>query len=176
MVRSAWRALGLGFAVAALLGAGSTSGAQESPSSLVGKPAPGFTLAQLTLPDQPFGPQDMKGQVWLLNVWASWCSACRLEHPLLLDLAGRGALPIVGLAYLDTRAAGVKWLDKHGNPYRHVILDADGKVGVDYGVSGLPDTFVIDKRGVIRLKLTGPLSADIIAQQLLPLIKALNRS
>ncbi|CAM3746970.1 DsbE family thiol:disulfide interchange protein [Polaromonas hydrogenivorans] len=168
--------LGLFFSLVCLLGAGLRLNPQEIPSPLIGKPAPAFALAQLALPDKTFGPQDMQGQVWLLNVWASWCTACRQEHPLLLELAGRNQVSIVGMDYMDARADGAKWLEKHGNPYRLSILDSDGKVGIDYGVYGVPETFVIDKRGVIRLKLAGPVTAEIIEKKLLPLIKELNRA
>jgi cytochrome c biogenesis protein CcmG/thiol:disulfide interchange protein DsbE len=142
---------------------------------LIGRQAPVFALAQLELSEKSFGPQDMKGKVWVLNVWASWCTSCRKEHPLLLDLAQRGIVPIVGLDYMDARPDGAKWLAQHGNPYRLSVLDADGKVGIDYGVYGVPETFVIDKLGVVRLKHTGPVTAEVIEKQLLPLIKALNR-
>jgi len=148
---------------------------QEIPSPLVGKPAPAFALAQLDA-GKTFGPQDMKGKVWLLNVWASWCTSCRQEHPHLLELGRRGVVPIVGLDYMDAREDGAKWLVKHGNPYQLSILDSDGKVGIDYGVYGVPETFVIDKRGVIRLKFAGPLTPEIIERKLLPLIKELNRA
>lgn len=148
---------------------------QEIPSPLIGKPAPSFSLAQLET-GKSFSPQDMKGKVWLLNVWASWCTSCRQEHPLLLDLAQRGVVPIVGLDYMDTPEDGTKWLIKHGNPYQLAVLDSDGKVGINYGVYGVPETFVIDKRGFVRLKLSGPVTPEFIAQKLLPLLKELNRA
>ena len=165
--------LTLFIALIGLLGAGLRLNPQEVPSPLVGKSAPSFTLVQLHTPDKRFGPQDMKGQVWLLNVWASWCTSCRQEHPLLLDLARRGVAPIVGLDYMDAAQDGAQWLARHGNPYRLSVLDADGKVGIDYGVYGVPETYVIDQSGVIRLKLTGPITAEIVETKLLPLIKEL---
>jgi cytochrome c biogenesis protein CcmG/thiol:disulfide interchange protein DsbE len=167
--------LGVLFALLVLLGAGLKRDPQAIPSPLIGRQAPVFALAQLALPEKSFGPQDMKGKVWMLNVWASWCTSCRKEHPLLLDLAQRGIVPIVGLDYMDARPDGAKWLVQHGNPYQLSVLDADGKVGIDYGVYGVPETFVIDKLGVVRLKHTGPVTAEVIEKQLLPLIKALNR-
>lgn len=167
--------LGVLFALLMLLGAGLGRDPQAIPSPLVGRPAPAFALAQLELPDKSFGPQDMKGKVWMLNVWASWCSSCRHEHPLLLDLAQRGVVTIVGLDYLDARPEGVKWLAQHGNPYQLSVLDANGKIGIDYGVYGVPETYVIDKLGIVRLKHTGPVTAEVIETKLLPLIKALNR-
>lgn len=135
--------------------------------------APAFTLVQLHDPSKHFGPQDMKGQVWLLNVWASWCTACRQEHPLLLDLARSGVAPIVGLDYMDAPQEGARWLARHGDPYHVSVLDSDGQVGTQYGVHGVPQTYVIDQRGAIRLKLAGPLTPERINTQLLPLIKAL---
>jgi len=167
--------LGVLFALLMLLGAGLGRDPQAIPSPLVGRPAPAFALAQLELPEKSFGPQDMKGKVWMLNVWASWCSSCRQEHPLLLDLAQRGVVPIVGLDYMDARPEGAKWLAQHGNPYQLSVLDANGKIGIDYGVYGVPETYVIDKLGVVRLKHTGPVTAEVIETKLLPLIKALNR-
>lgn len=159
-----------------LLGAGLALDPTAVQSPLVGKPAPAFKLTQLAASSQTFGPQDMKGQVWLLNVWASWCASCRQEHPLLMELAHRRVVPIVGLDYMDQAADGNQWLAKHGDPYQLAVLDRDGKVGIDYGVYGVPETYVIDPQGVIRLKLTGPLSAEIIERQLLPLIEALKRA
>jgi len=167
--------LGVLFALLMLLGAGLGRDPQAIPSPLVGRPAPAFALAQLELPEKSFGPQDMKGKVWMLNVWASWCSSCRQEHPLLLDLAQRGVVPIVGLDYMDARPEGAKWLAQHGNPYQLSVLDANGKIGIDYGVYGVPETYVIDKLGVVRLKHTGPVTAEVIETKLLPLIKALTR-
>jgi len=167
--------LGVLFALLMLLGTGLGRDPQAIPSPLVGRPAPAFALAQLELPEKSFGPQDMKGKVWMLNVWASWCSSCRQEHPLLLDLAQRGVVPIVGLDYMDARPEGAKWLAQHGNPYQLSVLDANGKIGIDYGVYGVPETYVIDKSGVVRLKHTGPVTAEVIETKLLPLIKALTR-
>ena len=167
--------LGVLFPLLMLLGAGLGRDPQAIPSPLVGRPAPAFALAQLELPEKSFGPQDMKGKVWMLNVWASWCSSCRQEHPLLLDLAQRGVVPIVGLDYMDARPEGAKWLAQHGNPYQLSVLDANGKIGIDYGVYGVPETYVIDKLGVVRLKHTGPVTAEVIETKLLPLIKALTR-
>ena len=159
-----------------LLVAGLSLEAQAAPPSLVGRPAPAFALEQLDRPDKTFGPQDMRGSVWLLNVWASWCAPCRREHPLLLDLAQRGIVPIVGLNYMDARPAGAQWLAQHGDPYRLSVLDTSGKAGIAYGIYGVPETYVIDKAGMVRLKLTGPVTTEVIEKTLLPLIKTLNRS
>jgi cytochrome c biogenesis protein CcmG/thiol:disulfide interchange protein DsbE len=109
-------------------------------------------------------------------VWASWCTSCRAEHPVLVEFAKQAAVPIVGLNYMDVREDGSRWLDKFGNPYALSVFDADGKVGTDYGVYGVPETFVIDRQGKIRLKLTGPVTPEIIKNTLLPLIRELDHA
>ena len=146
---------------------------REVPSPLIDKPAPDFRLPQLNAPEKMFSPQDMRGQVWLLNVWASWCGACREEHPLLMDMAQRGEVVLVGLDYKDTDADGAAVLAQAGNPYKIVATDADGRVGIDYGVYGVPETYVIDKAGVIRYKHIGPLTEEALRDKVMPLIKGL---
>lgn len=146
---------------------------KDIPSPLIDKPAPAFTLPILASPDKTLKQTDMQGQVWLLNVWASWCVSCREEHPLLVQLAKQNLVTLVGLNYKDEVQAANLWLQKQGNPYYVSIMDADGRTGIDYGVYGVPETFVIDKRGVIRYKQTGPVSAGDLQQILLPLIQQL---
>jgi cytochrome c biogenesis protein CcmG/thiol:disulfide interchange protein DsbE len=146
---------------------------REVPSPFIGRPAPAFTLEQLHEPKAAFAPGDMKGKVWLLNVWASWCVSCRVEHPLLVEMARRNVVPIVGLQYKDKREDGVQWLAKFGNPYALSAHDLDGKVGIDYGVYGVPETFVIDKQGVIRYKQIGPITPEALEKTILPLIQRL---
>ncbi|HSY28402.1 MAG TPA: DsbE family thiol:disulfide interchange protein [Burkholderiaceae bacterium] len=158
------------------LGVGLNRDPREIPSPFIGKPAPNFTLTQLQAPDKTFSPKDMEGKVWLLNVWASWCVACREEHPVLLDFSKLGVVPIMGLNYKDGRKEGTETLDKLGDPYQLSAFDADGRVGIDYGVYGVPETFVIDKHGVIRYKQIGPVTPEVISEKLLPLIKELNRA
>ena len=147
---------------------------REVPSPLINKPAPTFTLPLLSEPDTTFKRDDMLGKVWLLNVFASWCVACRIEHPLLVELAGTGAVPIYGLNYKDKRDDALAWLAKFGNPYVASLSDAEGLVGIDYGVYGVPETFVIDKAGVIRLKHIGPVTPEVLRDTILPLVKKLN--
>ncbi|MET1084483.1 MAG: DsbE family thiol:disulfide interchange protein [Burkholderiales bacterium] len=147
---------------------------REVPSPLVDKPAPAIQLAQLHAPEKSFTLADMKGRVWLLNVWASWCVSCRDEHPFLMKLAKENTIPIVGLNYKDKRDDAVKWLAQFGNPYRLSIVDADGRTGINFGVYGVPETFVIDRDGVIRYKQIGPLSAEKWQQTILPLVKKLS--
>jgi cytochrome c biogenesis protein CcmG/thiol:disulfide interchange protein DsbE len=149
---------------------------REVPSPLIGKPAPAFRLAQLHRPDQVLAPADLAGKVWLLNVWASWCVACRVEHPLLVELARSKIVPLVGLNYKDKRDAGIAWLRQHGDPYDVSVVDADGRVGIDWGVYGVPETFVVDKRGVIRYKHIGPVDAAAVEKKILPLVRQLQAS
>lgn len=148
---------------------------REVPSPLIDKPAPQFTLPQLHDPEKKFSVADMKGQVWLLNVWASWCVSCRQEHPVLLDLARQNLVPIYGLDYKDKRADGIAWLQDGGDPYVLSVSDAEGRIGIDYGVYGVPETYVIDKQGVIRLKHTGPVTMQSLREKILPLVTELQK-
>jgi len=149
---------------------------REVPSPLIGKPAPPFQLSRLDDPVKTVSQADLRGQVWLLNVWASWCVSCMEEHPVLVQLSREGVVPIYGLNYKDTRAAALGWLGKHGNPYTLSVADPDGKVGIDYGVYGVPETYVIDKAGVIRFKKIGPVTQQTLSEQILPLVKRLQAS
>lgn len=158
------------------LGAGLRLDPHELPSPLIGRQAPDFRLAQLHEPTGSISARDMAGRVWLLNVWASWCVSCRQEHPVLMEFARSGAVPIYGLDYKDREADAMAWLNRYGNPYLQSAVDADGRVGIDYGVYGVPETFVIDKRGVIRFKHIGPLTREVIDRKILPLVKELNRA
>jgi cytochrome c biogenesis protein CcmG/thiol:disulfide interchange protein DsbE len=167
---------GIFVALLLFLGVGLRLNPREIPSPFIGKAAPAFNLTQLHEPAKSISPPDMAGQVWLLNVWASWCVSCRVEHPVLMDLAKQGVVPILGLNYKDGREAGISWLRQFGNPYALSGFDSDGRVGIDYGVYGVPETFVIDKQGVIRMKHIGPLSTEIVNDKLLPLIRELNRA
>ena len=156
------------------LAVGLTKDPREVPSPFIGKPAPAFTLARLHEPEARFSPEEMKGKVWLLNVWASWCVSCRVEHPVLNDMSRKGIVPIVGLNYKDGRAEATKWLQQHGDPYQLSVWDFEGKVGIDYGVYGAPETFVIDKQGIIRYKQIGPITPEVLEKTLLPLLAKLN--
>jgi cytochrome c biogenesis protein CcmG/thiol:disulfide interchange protein DsbE len=148
---------------------------REVPSPLVGKPAPAFELPVLQQPDKKFAPADMRGKVWLLNVWASWCESCRDEHPLLVNLSKQGVLPILGLNYKDKGADAERWLAQFGNPYQLSVVDADGRIGIDYGVYGVPETYLIDGEGVIRFKQIGAITPAILEQKILPLVAALKK-
>ena len=153
---------------------GLTRDPREIPSPFIGKAAPAFKLEQLADEKLAFTPDEMKGKVWLLNVWASWCVACRVEHPLLVEMSKQKLVPIVGLNYKDKRDEGLQWLRRYGDPYGLSAYDAEGKVGIDYGVYGVPETFVIDKQGVIRYKQIGPITPEALEQKILPLIRKLN--
>jgi cytochrome c biogenesis protein CcmG/thiol:disulfide interchange protein DsbE len=146
---------------------------REVPSPLIDKPAPPFQLSRLDDPARSVRLEDLRGQVWLLNVWASWCVACLQEHPVLVEFSRSGSVPIYGLNYKDKPDAAAAWLGKHGNPYTMSIVDADGRVGIDYGVYGVPETFLIDKQGVIRYKHIGPVTPEVLNDQILPLVRKL---
>jgi cytochrome c biogenesis protein CcmG/thiol:disulfide interchange protein DsbE len=186
----------IGFVVlVALLAVGLKLNPRDVPSPLVGQPAPDFSLARVDAPQLNFSPKDMLGKVWLLNVWATWCVSCRQEHPVLVEMAKSAAVTLVGLNYKEVRGDGEldsdkmsadgerrlalerakAWLGKHGNPYALSVLDLDGRVGIDYGVYGVPETYVIDRAGVIRLKHTGPISPEAFSTRILPLVAELSK-
>jgi cytochrome c biogenesis protein CcmG/thiol:disulfide interchange protein DsbE len=143
------------------------------PSPLVGKPMPTFTLTRLENPAVTISDADFKGKVTLLNVWATWCVSCRREHETLVQLAKTGQVDIYGLNYKDNREDANRWLAKLGNPYVANAFDSDGRVGIDWGVYGAPETFVIDREGIIRHKHIGPLTIEIINNEILPLVAKL---
>jgi len=146
---------------------------RKIPSPLIGKPAPVFKLQQLHEPEKILESKDNLGKVWLLNVWASWCASCRDEHPLLVQLAKADVVPIYGLNYKDKRDLAIQWLDQLGDPYTKSVMDIEGRVGIEYGVYGVPETYVIDKSGVIQYKQIGPVTVDILEKTILPLVKEL---
>jgi len=167
--------LGIFAVLVVFLAIGLNLNPREVPSPLIGKPAPAFDLPQLHQPQARFSPAEMQGKVWLLNVWASWCVSCRQEHPLLVELAKADVVPIYGLNYKDQREDALRWLKQFGDPYLLSIADAEGRVGIDYGVYGVPETYVIDKAGVIRYKQIGPVTQDVLEKKILPLIKVLRQ-
>ena len=166
--------MGIFLVLVLFLGAGLKLDPKEVPSPLIGKPAPAFALARLDDPAQTIRRDDLLGQVWMLNVWASWCVACREEHPLLVEFAKSKMLPIYGLNYKDQPAAGQKWLRDFGNPYKASLTDLDGRVGIDFGVYGVPETFIIDRQGVVRFKQIGPVTPEVIRTKIEPLVRQLN--
>lgn len=166
--------LALFLALVVFLAVGLRLNPREVPSPLIGKPAPAFTAPTLADATKTVGLADLKGRVWVLNVWASWCAPCREEHPLLVDFAKRQpGVTLIGLNYKDQRAAGSTWLQRLGDPYTVSLFDPQGRVGLDYGVYGVPETFVIDASGVVRYKHIGPLTPEAIRNDLEPLLKRL---
>jgi cytochrome c biogenesis protein CcmG/thiol:disulfide interchange protein DsbE len=157
----------------ALLYAGLARDPRAVSSTFIGKPAPAFRLARLDAPERIVAHEDLRGQVWLLNIWASWCASCRAEHPVLLDFSQRGLAPVVGVNYKDRREDALSWLARHGDPYRMSLADEQGRLGIEYGVYGTPETFVIDRQGIVRLRHAGPLTARAIEEKIIPLIKEL---
>jgi len=155
------------------LGIGLTLNPREIPSPLIDKPMPVFSLPQLKESDKTLSSNDLLNEVSLLNVWASWCVACRSEHPVLLDLSRTGVINIYGLNYKDKREEALRWLDYYGDPYTKNVHDLDGKLGIDFGVYGVPETFVIDQKGIIRYKHIGPITENILKNKLLPIVKQL---
>ncbi len=194
MNRFLWPLIGF-IVLVVLLAVGLNRNPREVPSPLVGKPTPVFALPRLGAMDKTFSPEEMKGKVWLLNVWASWCVSCRQEHPILVEIARNKAITLVGLNYKEVRGDGSfdmdkisadeekalaveragAWLKRHGDPYALSVLDLDGRVGIDYGVYGVPETYVIDKAGVIRLKHIGPVTPDVFTGKILPLVAELSK-
>lgn len=168
-----WLPAGVFLLLTTVLAVGLTLNPREVPSPLVGKPAPEFQLARLSDPDATFEPGDMRGRVWVLNVWASWCVACRTEHEVLRELADQNLAPIVGLNYKDKPDDARQWLDDLGDPYTMSVMDHDGRTGIDWGVYGVPETFVIDSEGIVRYKHIGPVDFTALTQVLIPRIKSL---
>jgi cytochrome c biogenesis protein CcmG/thiol:disulfide interchange protein DsbE len=149
---------------------------KELPSQFVNQNAPAFKTTLLNdTSGKSFGPEDMLGKVWLLNVFASWCTACLIEHPLLLDIHKNKVITIVGLNYKDKPEDAKKWLDRRGNPYQLVAVDSTGKIGIDYGVYGVPESYLIDKKGVIRDKIVGPITPNIWNDRLLSQVEKLSK-
>ena len=167
--------LGIFLVLVVFLGIGLGLNPREVPSPLVGKAAPAFELPVLQQSDKRFAPSDMRGKVWLLNVWASWCATCRDEHPLLVDLSKRNLMPILGLNYKDRDAEARRWLAQFGDPYQFSVVDADGRIGIDYGVYGVPETYLIDAEGVIRFKQIGAITPAVLEQKILPLARTLQK-
>lgn len=161
-------------ALGLLLAYGLNLDPRRIPSPLIGKPVPEFDLPSVTDPAHKVSRDSLLGRVYLLNVWASWCVACREEHPFLVVLNERKAVPIIGLNYKDTRPDALQWLSSMGDPYETSISDTDGRVGINLGVYGVPETFVVDKKGIIRYKQIGPLTPEAWEKKIAPLIRQLS--
>jgi len=157
------------------LAIGLTLDPKEVPSPLIGKPAAEFSLDRL-YSEKPFSPSELKGQPWILNIWASWCVSCKQEHKLLVNFSKTNNTTIVGLNYKDTPIEAKAWLHELGNPYQITVKDPNGRAGIDWGVYGVPETFVMDSNGIIRHKFTGPLTKKRINNVLLPLLKEMQNN
>jgi cytochrome c biogenesis protein CcmG, thiol:disulfide interchange protein DsbE len=166
--------LGVFVVLAGFLAVGLKLDPREVPSPLIGKPAPQFALPLLDQADRTIRREDLLGKVWILNVWASWCAPCREEHPLLVEFSRTKRVPIYGLNYKDSRDDAQRWLARLGNPYDASLFDHDGRVGIDWGVYGVPETFVVDRDGLIRFKHVGALTPEVLRTRIGPLLKQLN--
>lgn len=161
--------------IAVFLGIGLTLNPREIPSPLIGKPIPEFDLPAVQERDLALSSKALKGEVSLVNIFASWCVACVSEHPLLMELNKKNLVPIHGINYKDKQPDAVQWLAKLGDPYTMTGADVDGRVGIDWGVYGVPETFVIDKQGHIAYKQIGPVTAQILQEKILPLVEELKK-
>ena len=163
------------FVVSWFLYKGLSLNPREVPSPFINKPAPDFSLQELDNMSTQFSNKDMLGKVWILNVWASWCVACRQEHPVLIQMAREKDVPVYGLNYKDAPSDARMWLKQHGNPYELNAVDYKGDVGINYGVYGVPESFIIDKHGIIRHKVIGPITEEILHECIKPLVKMLDQ-
>lgn len=168
--------LGIFLVMVVFLGIGLTLDPREVPSPFIGKPAPAFKLERLHDARATISPDDMKGKVWLLNVWASWCVSCRAEHKVINRLASMKLVDVVGLNYKDQPEDARNWLRRLGDPYLTSAMDIEGKAGIDWGVYGVPETFVIDQQGIVRHKHIGPVTDQSLDETILPLIRKLKGS
>lgn len=166
--------LGIFLVLALFLARGLRLDPREVPSPLIGKPAPAFVVPALAAPERMLHKEDLLGKVWMLNVWASWCSACREEHPILVEYSRSGGVPVYGLNYKDKREDGLRWLKQLGNPYVDTLFDPEGRLGIDFGVYGVPETFIIDRAGIIRYKQIGPITPQVLREKIEPLLRELN--
>lgn len=172
---SVWAPVIAFIAFAAVLAGGLNRDPRAIPSALIGRPVPSFKLPPVQGSALGLSSDDLRGDVSLVNVFASWCAACRTEHPLLLELNRRGVLPIHGLDYKDAPADAAAWLDSLGDPYTRTGSDVTGRVAIDWGVYGVPETYVIDRSGAILHKHVGPLTPEALRNDILPLVERLRR-
>jgi cytochrome c biogenesis protein CcmG/thiol:disulfide interchange protein DsbE len=159
--------------IAVFLGIGLTLDPREIPSPLIGKPVPEFRLEPVKGRTLGLASNDLRGEVSIVNVFASWCTACRDEHPLWIQLRSEGSVPLHGLNYKDRPEDAARWLDELGDPYTRTGADLNGRVGIDWGVYGVPETFIVDKRGVIRHKVIGAVTRKTLDEKVLPLVRRL---
>ncbi len=164
----------IGLALLLFVGVRMNSGKDNSaiPSPLIGKPAPQFSLPVLNKPDEIIKTNDLLGQTYLLNVWGSWCPACQIEHPIITELAKSGKIKVLGYNYKDETEAANRWLQQFGNPYDTILVDESGRAALDWGIYGAPETFLIDAKGIVRWKHVGPITQEIIDQEILPTLES----
>jgi len=165
--------LGMFVLMAGLLWYGLGLDPKKVPSPLIGKPVPAFSLPILHNPEQQMSKEDLAGEVWVLNVWASWCVACRAEHKYITRLGNMKLVKVIGLNYKDDPDDARNWLRELGNSYTASLMDRDGRVGIDWGVYGVPETFIIDKDGTINYKFIGPINQEILDNEIVPLLRKL---
>lgn len=168
--------LALFFVLVLFLAVGLRIDPKRVPSPLIDKPLPAFNLPKLKTPEDNIKSNDFQGDVVLLNVWASWCVSCRLEHPLLVELSKNSEMLIYGLNYKDTRTDAMQWLQQFGDPYRASAFDQHGLTGIDLGVYGVPETYIMDRTGIIRYKHIGPITREALDNTIMPLIEKLKAS
>ena len=157
------------------LGVGLTRDPREIPSALIGKPVPEFVLPPVEGRTLGLSSSDLVGEVSLVNVFASWCTSCRLEHPVFMRLNQEGVVPIHGINYKDSPEDAAQWLDELGDPYTRTGADLDGRVSIDWGVYGVPETFVVDRDGRIVFKQIGPVTPDVYRDTIAPLLQRLRQ-
>lgn len=165
--------LGIFVLIVGLLAYGLQLDPRKVPSPLIDKPAPAFSLAKLDAPAQYLAQKDLLGQVWVLNVWASWCVSCRAEHAIITRLSALNLAPVIGLNYKDEPEDARRWLEQFGDPYTTSLMDRDGRVGIDWGVYGVPETFIIGKDGLIKYKHIGPVTMESLEAEVLPVLHEL---
>lgn len=163
------------FVIAVFLGIGLTMNPRDIPSPLIGKPVPQFSLPPVKGRTAGLATEDLRGQVSIVNVFASWCVACRQEHPILMQLSQQSVLPIHGLNYKDKPGDAQAWLDELGDPYTRTGADIDGRVAIDWGVYGVPETFIVDREGHIAYKHIGPITPEVLRDKIMPLVTKLQK-
>lgn len=160
----------------AMLGYGLTRKPSQLPSALIGEPVPDFSLPTLASEREILTDEDLKGQITMINVWASWCLACRAEHPQITEITMRTGVPVVGLDYKDTRTDALRWLARFGNSFAVIAFDKQGQLAFDLGVAGVPETFIVDANGIIRHKVVGPITPDVMNNTVIPLLQRLKQT
>lgn len=171
-----WLPLVAFLALAALLYIGILLSEQRDPnaipSPLIGKPAPSFSLPDFRDATQRISDQDLLGEPYLLNVWGSWCPACRLEHPIITEMAKRGVVRVIGYNYKDEPDDAARWLQQFGDPYARIIVDLEGRRAIDWGIYGAPESFLVDAQGIVLYKHVGPVTWDTVREEIIPRLEA----